>query len=108
MLAMAAFVAIAAAGCSDRQRLPAVGAAPGCRGIGLDATITGSPVDPRLVWLVTADGEEKPLVWPPGWTVTFAPNAQVIDPQGVRRFTAGDHVDGGCVEGGAVMLSPLN
>jgi len=71
--------------------------------------ITGSPSDPRLVWVRdNSSGRELPLVWPPNWTARFDPKLEVINPSGVLRFRDGDQVTGGCVEGpGVLMLSGL-
>ena len=72
-----------------------------CRGVGLDATLVGDPRDPRLVWLDTASGVRKELVWPPGYQARFDPTLEVLDPRGSIVFRAGDHVDEGCTMGPA-------
>jgi hypothetical protein len=70
-----------------------------CRGVGLDATLTGDPTDPRVAWLIGTDGRRQEIVWPPGLTARFDPELQVLDRSGAIVFRAGDHIDGGCTAG---------
>ena len=71
-----------------------------CRGVGLvDATLAGSPADPRVAWLVSAGGGRQEIVWPPGFSARFTPHLEVIDTSGKTVFRAGDKISGGCVAG---------
>jgi hypothetical protein len=70
-----------------------------CPTVGLEATLTGSPNDPRLAWLSTSEGRRVELVWPPGYGARFAPDLEVLNESGSVVFRAGDVVDGGCVKG---------
>jgi hypothetical protein len=95
-LAIAALVA----GCAMNRPLPTVASDNGgCRDVGLDATLTGDPSDPRLAWLVAEQGQRIEIVWPPGYTARFAPRVEVLDAKGLVVFRDGDSVRGGCVTG---------
>jgi hypothetical protein len=89
------------AGCSPVEHpLPLAENPNACRGVGIEATLAGSPTDNRVTWLVRAEnGNETPLVWPPGWKARFTPSLEVMDPSGIVRFRQGDLVSGACVKG---------
>lgn len=70
-----------------------------CRGIGLDATLEGSPDDPKFAWLTTTDGVRRDLVWPAGYKARFNPKLEVLSEQGVVEFRQGDVVRGACRKG---------
>ncbi len=72
-----------------------------CRGVGLDATLTGDPMDPRVTWLLDEGGRRQDIVWPPGFTARFTPELEVLDASGAIVFSDGDEIDGGCTAGGA-------
>ena len=91
--------------------LPTVSAWTGsCRGIGLDAWLTGDPSDPRVAWLADDRGIRVDIVWPPGYTARFTPALEVVTSEGFVRLRAGDHVDGGCTTGsdaaGPLLIAP--
>ena len=76
-----------------------------CLGVGLDATLLGSPNDPRLTWAVdNATGARLELQWPAGYTALFDPSATVLDELGKVIGRAGDAVIGGCRTGPAANL----
>lgn len=87
--------------CSVTPTLPTLASDNGgCRGIGLDATLAGSPADPRVAWLVvTRNGGRLEIVWPPGFSARFTPHLEVLDASGRTVFRAGDKIAGGCVAG---------
>jgi hypothetical protein len=70
-----------------------------CGGVGLDATLTGDPSDPRLAWLVGSDGRRIDVIWPPGYSARFTPRLEVLDEQGSVVMRDGSSVIGGCVTG---------
>lgn len=73
----------------------------GCAGIGLDATLSGDPNDPRLAWLVQAGTQRRvDVVWPAGYRARFVPAIEVLDAGGNVVMTAGDQVTTACVIGG--------
>lgn len=69
----------------------------GCRGVGLDGTLAGSPTDPRVTWLAMSGGGRHEIIWPPGFTARFDPDLAVLDASGKVVYRAGDKIDGGCV-----------
>jgi hypothetical protein len=99
------------AGCATTRPLPTVATDNGgCRGVGLDAHIAGNASDPRLVWLVGAQGRRIDVIWPPGFTAVFSPKVEVLDAGGGVVYRQGDPVDGGCVTGpnadGPLLIHP--
>ena len=89
-----------AAGCAIHRPLPTIATDNGgCRGVGLEAHITGNPSDPRLVWLVGLQGDRTDVIWPPGYTARFTPRVEVLDQEGAVVYRDGDAVSGGCVTG---------
>ena len=93
------FLGVTAAGCSQSRPLPVARSPQLCRGVGVDAALTGDASDARVTWLVFTSGHEIPLVWPPGWAARFAPSLEVLDPGGTVRLRAGDAVSGVCQKG---------
>jgi hypothetical protein len=90
--------------CSSTPRtlpLPVAGFPDRCRGVGVEATLGGDPSDPRVTWLVSADGSQTPLVWPSGWTGRFTPSLEVLDAKGTVRYRQGDAVSAACLAGPA-------
>jgi len=86
--------------CGTARPLPTVAADRGiCRGVGLEAQISGDPRDPRAIWLTGRDGGRMEALWPPGYSVRFTPGAEVLDERGRVVYRAGDQVDGGCTTG---------
>ena len=84
-----------------------------CGMVGFDATLAGSPTDPRLVWLMAgsspygSSGERIDVVWPSGYRVRFSPALEVLDDTDMVRLHGGDRVEGGCVApGGLYLLEP--
>ena len=69
-----------------------------CAGVGLDATLTGDPADPRFAWLVSG-GERIDVVFPVGFTARFTPKLEVLDAHGVVVAQEGTHINGGCDAG---------
>ena len=94
-----AIATLLVAGCASRLPLPTMATdSQACRGVGLDAVLTGDRSDPRVAWLVGPDGTgRQDLIWPPGFSARFSPNLEVLDATGAVVLRAGDHVDGGCV-----------
>jgi hypothetical protein len=73
-----------------------------CSAIGVGGwTITGSPSDPQVVWLVSGDGTRMAtkLVWPPGYRARFNPDLQILDANGLVVYLDGDQVLSGCDQG---------
>ncbi len=86
--------------CSVTRTLPTLASDNGgCRGVGLDATLAGSPADPRVAWLLSSGGGRQEIVWPPGFSARFTPHLEVHDASGTTVFRAGDKISGGCVAG---------
>ena len=67
----------------------------GCRGVGIDATLHGSQLDPRVAWLMR-DGRRTELIWPTGYTARFVPRLQILDASGRVVFVEGEHIKGAC------------
>jgi hypothetical protein len=104
-----ALVSLVAVGCSTQRPLPVTRFPDVCRGVGLEATLAGSPSDARVTWLLHGGGAETPLVWPRGWSARFSPSLEVLDEQGRVRLRGGDRIGGGCLKGppgdpGSVMM----
>ncbi len=112
MAALAAAAGLAAAACDTAPRpLPAVDRWSGvCRGVGLEATLTGDPADPRLAWLVTSDGVRRDVIWPPRYSARFSPHLEVLDESGRVVFRDGSTIGAGCVRGdhppGLLLIAP--
>lgn len=99
LVALAAIsVLVAACGPAPRP-LPTTRFPDVCRGVGVQATLQGSPDDPRVTWLLMDGGAEKALLWPAGWTARFVPTLEVLGPDGRVRFHSGDAVTEVCFDG---------
>jgi hypothetical protein len=78
-----------------------------CRGVGLDAVLRGSPDDPRVAWLESAQalppgfpspsGPPATIVWPAGYRARFTPKIEILDADGTVVLRDGDRVEGACV-----------
>lgn len=79
--------------------LPAAEFPNACRGIGIDAELTGGPLDPRVAWLRFSSGREVPLVWPPGWEARFGAKLEIVNSEGKTVFKGGDTISGVCLKG---------
>lgn len=69
-----------------------------CAGGGFPGVIRlrGSPDDPRLVWMVDADGTRTELAWPVGYSAKFGPELELLDNSGRVVGRQGSLVVGGC------------
>lgn len=68
-----------------------------CAGTGLvDATIHGSPDDPRLVWVEFRDGSRKEVAWPAGFSARSVPTLEVLDAVGRVVGVEGTEAIGQC------------
>ena len=95
-------ILIAACGATPNPSLPTLsGDIPPCAGVGTEATLAGSPTDPRLAWMVDSHGRRHEIVWQRGFTARFDPDLAVLDASGKVVYRAGDKIDGGCVIGGS-------
>jgi len=75
-----------------------------CLGTGLNAVLHGSQADSRLAWANDAvAGVRFNLVWPAGYTATFDPKLEVLDPGGTVVGREGYQVIGGCVTDSQVV-----
>lgn len=96
--------AACAASPEPSPRPPAVFALPAapvqavCRGVGLEARLTGSPSDPRIAWLEPGG---RRLVWPFGFVARFSPTLEILDQDGMLVMREGDAVSGACLKGTA-------
>jgi hypothetical protein len=108
-------VAMVLAGCANAQpptlapgafALPTVTDLPDvCAGIGLGATLAGSPADPRVAWITDSEtGSRLDVLFPPGFTARFTPSLEVLNASGTEVAKAGDQVSGGCVMGSNELL----
>ena len=70
----------------------------GCRGIGLEGTLSGNRFDPRIAWLATSAGR-RDVVFPDGFTARFAPSLEVLDASGLVVARQGTAITGGCTTG---------
>jgi hypothetical protein len=72
--------------------------------------LEASPYDDGLTWLVTPDGSQSRLVWPPGFGIRFADRAEVIGPDGTIVAIAGRSVEltGGFSDGDAFYVCGVN
>jgi hypothetical protein len=66
---------------------PGAGIMTGCDTAVTVGRLTGTSTDPWRVWLVTGGGARLDVVWPAGFRVGFAPDAQVYgsDPTFIAR-----------------------
>jgi hypothetical protein len=81
----------------------------GCADVGLDASLMGSPTDPRVAWLVDPTGGRIDILWPRGFTARFDPDLEVLDASGMVVYRARDRIRGGCVvdsQGGPLLITP--
>ena len=78
--------------------LPAAPVQAACRGIGLEARLTGNPSDPRIAWLEPGG---RRLVWPFGFVARFSPTLEILDQDGRLVMREGDAVSGACLKGTA-------
>jgi hypothetical protein len=93
-------ILVALAACAETRPLPTLEDWSGaCRGVSLDAHVTGSPTDPRLAWLVSDRGGRQDVVWPAGFRARFTPKLEVLDRNGYVVFRDGDGVHEGCATG---------
>ena len=93
-------ILIAACGARPNPSLPTLSEdIPPCAGVGTEATLAGSPTDPRLAWMVDSHGRRHEIVWQRGFTARFDPDLAVLDASGKVVYRAGDTIDGGCVSG---------
>ncbi len=83
--------------------LPA-GAVEACGGVGIDAVLHGDPADPRVAWLVSAQGTRIDVEWPRGYRARFDPALEIVDGSGTPVLGEGAHVTGGCVTGDEHVL----
>jgi hypothetical protein len=69
-----------------------------CAGTGFapDVRLHGSATDPRLAWMVWADGSRRELVWPLGYSARFDPGLEVLDEAGHVVAHEGTLLTGGC------------
>ncbi len=75
-----------------------------CAGVGLaDATLHGSPTDPRVVWLEPGPGDLS-VVFPTGFTARFVPSLEVLNASGSVVLREGDRIEGACVGPGESLL----
>lgn len=71
-----------------------------CAGVGLlDATLHGSPSDPRVAWIHLQGFGDRQAVFPVGFTARFNPSLEVLDANGAVVFREGEKIDGACVSG---------
>jgi len=79
--------------------IPTTGA---CAGVGLEATIQGSPDDPAVAWIqsIGPDVHRLEAVWPSGFHAVFDPTMTIVDGAGRPQMRAGDYLDGACVTAG--------
>lgn len=61
-----------------------------------EPSLRGSPDDPRLVWMVWADGHRTDLAWPVGYSARFTPDLDVLDTAGQVVGRSRTLVSGGC------------
>ncbi len=80
-----------------------------CAGVGLTASIEGSPDDPSVAWLRTMGPEHLRLeaIWPDGFRAVFDPTMTIVDGAGRPQLRQGDFIDGGCVTGTDPQSAPL-
>jgi hypothetical protein len=114
-LATSLLVEVAVAGCASPPsptQSPGTFALPtvtelsdACAGIGLGATLAGSPTDPRVAWITDSEtGSRLNVVFPPGFTARFDPSLEVLNATDEVVAKSGDPVTGGCYLGDGQML----
>ena len=78
---------------------------PPCAGVGLDAILHGDPADPAITWLEDrVSGARSEVTWPVGFRARFEPKLVIVDLTGQVVHREGDAIDGGCVDGGRIVL----
>jgi hypothetical protein len=75
----------------------------GCAGVGVEAELAGDAKDPRIAWLVS-NGKRMDVVFPFGFRARFAPSLEVLNASGAVVARDGDHIDGGCVTAGPLLI----
>ena len=70
----------------------------GCTmGVGRDATLHGSPTDPRVTWATdNGSGMQIEILWPVGYSARFDPNVEVFDASGKVVGREADLIVGSC------------
>jgi hypothetical protein len=69
----------------------------GCRGVGTDVVIHGSPLDPRVTWVTSPQTNGRTeIIWPVGYSARFVPSLEVFDTTGKVVAREGDHLGGWC------------
>jgi hypothetical protein len=58
--------------------------------------LRGSPIDPRLVWMVWPDGHRTELGWPVSYSARFTPQLELLDGNGHVIARDGSRIEGGC------------
>lgn len=73
----------------------------GCAiGVGLDATLHGSPTDPQVTWATDNwSGTRMELLWPVGYSAGFDPGLELFDAGGRVVGHEGDLIIGTCTMG---------
>lgn len=102
----AVLLAIAAAACGAEPVItPSAGPAlpfdprwtgDGCRGVGADVVIHGSPIDANVSWVTSFNGFRTEIIWPLGYSARFVPNLEILDQTGKVVAREGDHLGGWC------------
>jgi hypothetical protein len=59
---------------------------------GVSGTLHGDPSDPERIWLESGS-RRLSVVWPPGFTVRFEPDAVLYDERGVDVARHGEDVE---------------
>ena len=79
-----------------------------CLGLGhAGATLHGDPERPGLTWLDVGGGQEREVLWPPGYTARFTPKLEVLDAAGRTVLTEGAILTGMCAgPDGTLILRP--
>jgi len=67
-----------------------------CGGVGWSGghVLTGSPKDPRLVWMMA--GQRYDLEWPVGYSARFTPHLELLNQRGLVVGREGTQLIGGC------------
>ena len=64
-----------------------------CEAALLEGTLRGDAQDPRVAWLIAPTGVRRELQWPFGFSARFAPDLQIVVPDGQLVAREGDEVD---------------